>query len=216
MQHVVRVRPAGRGEELRAVTLTDGRRFLLEAREVVLLDLVPERSVDDALTRRLIEQDERNRARGAALLLLRYRPRSRTELATRLRRRFSAAVIQTLLDELATGGLVDDARFARVWAEQRVLQGNGPQRVRLELRKKGVAPALIDEVVQSTFGGQEADLAAAAAERQLRRLRRYPLDVRLRRLAGALRRRGFSGGVIAPLLRRHARPGDGMPPGDAG
>src|SRR3989304_5792376 len=93
MQQVARIRPAGRREDLRAVTLADGRRFLLEAEQVTFLGLSP-----------------------------------------------------------ATAG---------------------------------------DEAV----------------ERPPPRWRSLPLEVRLRRLAGLLRRCGFSGSVIAPLLRRYIRPG---------
>src|SRR3972149_4200749 len=73
MQQVTRIRPAGRREDLRAVTLADGRRFLLEAEQVTFLGLFPEAAVDEALERRLVNLDERIRAREAALTLLRYR-----------------------------------------------------------------------------------------------------------------------------------------------
>ena len=207
MQQVTRIRPAGRREDLRAVTLADGRRFLLEAEQVTFLGLFPEAAVDEALERRLVNLDERIRAREAALTLLRYRLRSRTELTARLRRRgFSAHVIQDLVTDLGAKGMVDDGRFARAWAEHRAIGQNGPHRVRAELRSKGVASAVIDEAVRAVFGGDEAELAAALVERHLRRLRSLPVEVRLRRVAGLLRRRGFSGSVIAPLLRRYMRP----------
>src|SRR3972149_742305 len=113
MQQVTRIRPAGRREDLRAVTLADGRRFLLEAEQVTFLGLFPEAAGDEALERRLVNLDERIRAREAALTLLRYRLRSRTELTARLRRRgFSPRVIQHLVADLIAKGMVDDARFA--------------------------------------------------------------------------------------------------------
>src|SRR3989304_3542445 len=83
MQQVARIRPAGRREALRAVTLADGRRFLLEAEQVTFLGLSPETAVDEGLERRLVNLDERIRAREAALTLLRYRLRG----ACRVRRR---------------------------------------------------------------------------------------------------------------------------------
>src|SRR3970282_2896510 len=101
MQQVTRLRTAGRREDLRAVTLADGRRFLLEAEQVTFLGLSPETAVDDGLERRLVNLDERIRAREAALTLLRYRLRSRAELTARLRRRGSSPhVIQHLVAAL--------------------------------------------------------------------------------------------------------------------
>ena len=210
MPQVSRIRPAGRREDLRAVTLAGGRRFLLETEQVDGLGLSPDAQVDEALVRRLATLDERIRAREAALTLLRYRLRSRKELTARLNRRsFPAPVIQEVLADLAARGMVDDARFARAWAEHRALGQNGPQRVRAELRAKGVAPLEIEEAVRAVFGGREAELAAALVERHVRRLGSLPTEVGLRRLAGLLRRRGFSGSVIAPLLRARIRSGRG-------
>src|SRR3972149_5751044 len=83
MQQVTRIRPAGRREDLRAVTLADGRRFLLEAEQVTFLGLSPETAVDEALERRLVNLDERLHTREAALTLLRYRLRSRAGLTGR-------------------------------------------------------------------------------------------------------------------------------------
>ncbi len=212
MPLVARIRPAGRQGDLRAVTLADGRRFLLEAEQVAALGLFPEAAVDEGLLVRLTALEERARARQAALLLLRYRLRSRAEVAARLRQRgFSPAVIDGVVANLAAEGLLDDVRFARAWAEHRALGQSGPARARAELRRKGVDPAVIDEAVRQVFAGQEADLAAALAERHLPRLSGLPAEVRLRRLAGLLRRRGFSGGVITLLLRRHAGGGTEIP-----
>jgi regulatory protein len=210
MLRIARIRPAGRRDDLRTVTLADGRRFLLDAEQIAGLGLAPEAPVDDGLHHRLAALDEHVRAREAALLLLRYRLRSRAELEARLqRRRFPPAVVRDTITELAERGLLDDARFARMWAEYRAGAQSGPHRVRAELRRRGVASDVIEEAVQSVFAGQEADLAAALAERHARRLSGLPEEVRLRRLAGLLQRRGFSGRVIAPLLRRFARAREG-------
>jgi len=212
MPLVARIRPAGRQGGLRAVTLADGRRFLLEAEQVAAMGLCPEMSVDEELLVRLTALDDRARARQAALLLLRYRPRSRMEVAARLRRRgFPPPVVDGIVADLVAEGLLDDAHFARAWAEHRALGQRGPARARAELLRKGVDPTVVDEAVREVFAGQEADLAAAVAERHLRRLSGLPVEVRLRRLAGLLRRRGFSGDVIAPLLRCHAGGGTEIP-----
>ncbi len=204
-QKVARIRAPARRDDLRTVTLADGRRLLLEADEVSRLGLAPECVVDEALGQRLATLDERTRAREAAARLLGYRPRSRAELSGRLKRLgFSPDIVQHVTGDLTARGMLDDAHFARAWAEYRVLGRQGPKRVRAELRAKGVATPLIDETVRAVFVGQEEHLAREVVERHLPRLRELPVETRIRRLVGLLRRRGFSGTVITLVLRRYA------------
>ncbi len=204
-QQVARIRAPARRDDLRTVTLADGRRLLLEADEVSRLGLAPECVVDEALGRRLATLDERTRAREAAARLLNYRPRSRAELSGRLKRLgFSPDIVQHVTGDLTARGMLDDAHFARAWAEYRAVGRQGPRRVRAELRAKGVATPLIDEAVRAVFVEQEEQLAGEVVERHLPRLRELPVETRIRRLVGLLRRRGFSGAVITPLLRRYA------------
>ncbi|MGH2348478.1 MAG: RecX family transcriptional regulator, partial [bacterium] len=103
--------------------------------------------------------------------------------------------------------LLDDRRFARLWIESRLAGGrSGPHRLRAELRLKGIDPAIIEETLGAVLPAQaEAQLAAEAADRYLARRQSLPAEVRVRRLMGLLQRRGFSTGVIAPILRETAR-----------
>ncbi|HEV8338403.1 MAG TPA: RecX family transcriptional regulator [bacterium] len=203
-----RIRPAGRGGHLRAVTLADGRRFLVDAERALPLALTEGMEIEADLQARLAALAEETRARETALALLRYRPRSRTELEGRLRRRGVApGPVDVVLAELTSSGAIDDRRFARLWIESRLAGGrSGPHRLRAELRLKGIDPAIVDETLRAALPPeQEAQLAAAAADRYLARRQSLPVEVRLRRLVGLLRRRGFSTGVIAPILRESAR-----------
>jgi regulatory protein len=70
------------------------------------------------------------------------------------------------------------------------------------LLAKGVAPGLVDTVVSSLLpAAAEDDLALAGARARLRRLRGVSPQTARRRLAGWLERRGFSGEVVARVLR---------------
>src|SRR5215212_1937714 len=85
--------------------------------------------------------DERTRALDAALHFLGYRPRSESEIRTRLRTKgYAEVVIDQVMARLTELKLVDDQSFAAYWAEQR--QGRAPRGRRLidrELRSKGVS-----------------------------------------------------------------------------
>ena len=138
-----------------------------------------------------------------ALRFLAYRPRSEAELRARLARAgFSPQEIEGALAKLRGLKLLDDEAFARSFARDRIEnRGYGPLRVERELRFKGVAKAVIAEVLKESFD-RERDRARARAILE-RRFRGQDLqDLKTARRAVAyLRRRGYRDAVIAEALK---------------
>src|SRR5688500_17427924 len=83
-----------------------------------------------------------------AARFLAARPRTRWELERRLRRAGAdAARIEATLARLAALGYVDDASFARWWAEQRDRHSpRGRRLVEAELRQRGVPRDVLEEL----------------------------------------------------------------------
>lgn len=138
-----------------------------------------------------------------ALRYLGYRPRSEAELRQHLRQRgYDAPAIDGCVQRLRQLNYLNDSNFARSWAASKVsARGYGPKRIGDELRAKGIAPAVIREVVAESFG---ADEEKQNAKRLL--ARRYrDLDLKdpkqLRRAAAFLLRRGYSSKVIYEILK---------------
>lgn len=146
--------------------------------------------------------DDEEAARERCLRLLAVRPRSAAELLGRLRNAgFSEETAGRVVSGLAEAGLVDDKEFARAWVAERLAAGAGRQKLRWELRRKGIAADLISqEVDQRVTDEVEAEQALALARRRLgdRRPEGPELD-RLRRL---LLGRGFGFETVATVLRR--------------
>jgi regulatory protein len=83
-------------------------------------------------------------AYAAAIGLLARREHAARELAGKLRSRgFDAAVIEQVLARLADERLQSDERYAEVYLRQRGGKGYGPERIRAELRERGIDDALI-------------------------------------------------------------------------
>jgi len=137
-------------------------------------------------------------ARAAAYRLLARRDRSEIELRQRLALKFPPAAVAAVLADLVRDGYVDDERLARrlseIWAAQRNF---GPMRIRHELKRRGLAP-LAD-------AAPDPEAVQAAAVRAARRCLSARADVAdprtVRRLAGYLERRGFSGATIRAIVR---------------
>jgi regulatory protein len=78
--------------------------------------------------------------RGAAMDLLARREHARSELQSKLQRRFNdPALVTRVLDDLAAENLQSDARYAESLLRQRLDRGYGPLRIRQEMRERGVS-----------------------------------------------------------------------------
>lgn len=89
-------------------------------------------------------------ARLAALAHLARRDFSSGELRQRLETGgFDAASAAAAIAGLAREGILDDARFAQNYVASRAGRGQGPVRIRAELRRHGLADALIEGALAS-------------------------------------------------------------------
>jgi len=199
---------SGAAAELRLVVLEDGRRFRLDAEQVSRLGIEAGNELDAPVLAALESQDAFRRAHDAAIRLLAARPRSTAELRDRLRRAgVPAGTATTVIADLASVGYLDDLEFARAWIRNRLaVRPCGLLRLRVELREKGVASALIEQAIREVDGEEDAAAAEDRRARELvaRRLRAYARltsDARVRRVAGLLERRGFAAHTIARVLR---------------
>lgn len=138
----------------------------------------------------LKEQDTQEAAYQRALRLLSFRPRSSAEIRQKLvRLGFTDEVIESALTRLMRSGLVDDARFAKEWAENRnEFRPRGRRALEYELHQHGLEREEIDQALE---GLDENSLALQAARKYARKLQGLPAAEFRRKLYGFLARRGF-------------------------
>ena len=135
--------------------------------------------------------------RGLALKLLARREHSRAELRQRLGTHGCAEDVDATLDQMEQCGLLSDARFAEAYIASR-RNRLGTFRLRRELRDRGVADALIEQVLGETCN----DELSRAREVWRRKFGVPPADVRDHaRQARFLQSRGFAGDVLKQILR---------------
>jgi regulatory protein len=114
---------------------------------------------------------------------------------------------QDAIETLREQGYVDDARYARLFAEdKRALEGWGTERIRGTLALRGIDRELIDAAVQADGG------AGSELERALEVLRRrFPSPPRERRdrdrALAVLLRKGYDTELALDALTAHARAG---------
>lgn len=136
--------------------------------------------------------------------LLARREHTRLELSQKLARRFphQRELLEDEISILETEGLQSDARLAEAFVRTRTNRGQGPVRIRMELRRKGVPDEtislaleqcgvdwfeLVSEVASKKYGDREENVSQQVSLKTRAKVSRF------------LQQRGFSFEHISSL-----------------
>jgi regulatory protein len=136
------------------------------------------------------------------------RDRTQAELRRHLgARELDEASIDGTIETLVRQGYVDDARYARVFAEdRRKLDDWGPERIERRLRELGVDAGLVAEALGQRDAGEELDAAVALLRRRCAGA--IPASEREReRALGMLARKGYDLELAYDAVRAFSREG---------
>jgi regulatory protein len=118
-------------------------------------------------------------------------------------KRVEPRAIDDTLARLERDGYLDDARFARQFAEdKRLLEEWGADRIERRLLTLGVSPALVRDAVAVRDRGCELDAARALLRRRFPALGDDPGE--RRRAYGVLVRKGYDQELAWDAIRAHA------------
>ncbi len=152
-----------------------------------------------SLVPRNLPEPRGNDIRRAAMDLLARREHTRAELNRKLQRQFSSepALIEEELVKLRHEGLQSDARLAEALIRSRVSRGQGPVKIKAELRSRGLS----DSEIQLALEVGEFDWFALIIEVSRKRYGEAPPSNAKERAKRSrfLQQRGFSFEHISSL-----------------
>jgi regulatory protein len=149
--------------------------------------------------------DPLQHALGIALKYLSRRDRSVHEMRVKLERSaIDGRVADEAIGRLLDLGLLDDARFARLFAEdKRTLEGWGSGRIERALAARGISPELVQEALGTASAESEFDRALSLLRQ------RFPAAPQNRRdrdrALGVLLRKGYDSELALDALAAHGR-----------
>jgi regulatory protein len=146
-------------------------------------------------------EDAREVAMQKALHFLGYRARSSQEVRKNLEKHeIPEAVIELTVQRLQESNLLNDQEFARNWVENRnTFRPRSRRILAIELRRKGLDDAIVQEALNENI--DEQDLALEAARKHIRKVQKLAWPEFRQKLGSFLGRRGFSYEVCAPIVR---------------
>ena len=135
-----------------------------------------------------------------AMDLLARREHSRRELRQKLLKRFSdqAEQIELEIDRLSDEGLQSDERLAEAFIRARSNRGQGPSRIKMELRGKGVSDDVTSLALEAS-GVDWYELASEVASKKFGELGAATDLKEKARVSRFLQQRGFSYDHISAL-----------------
>lgn len=153
------------------------------------------------------DKDEKEKARGDALRFLKFSLRSEQEIREKLsQKEYSKGVIEETLASLKRSGLVDDEVFARLWVESRIKRPLGRNRLRRELKEKGVDAGWIDAALERVSEDyDEKKVIRDLVRQKVKRMRDPEADKVKARLFGYLVRRGFPKNLVIETILEEFR-----------
>ncbi len=165
----------------------------------------------DELTTSLLDDlrafDDRVSAKRMATKFLNTRRRTEKEVRDKLRMQdFDLEIIEEVTTNLRSLGLIDDEAFGRAFIhDKRITKPVSSRQLSQELRKKGVAKNIIENILGEADEEEgEEDRAFKAAMKKWEQLLRREDDVRKRKqkLIAFLGSRGFEYSIIKDVMKK--------------
>ncbi len=143
------------------------------------------------------------RARNVLLHQLARSAKSTQQLRQILEKReIPSEIAERVLERFTEVGLIDDAAYAEtIVNSRRNFKGLSKSAIKRELSEKGVPAPLVEQAIETITS--EDDLAAAQelAARRIRQMSTLTREVRERRLAGYLGRKGYPSSIVFAAIR---------------
>lgn len=149
-----------------------------------------------------MSESQKKQAMTTVLRLLAATPKSRTELAGKLKRKgFDGALIKETLDELEEQGIVNDRVYAReLTARFTQAKPSGRKKIEFELKRHAVPEKIQEEVLEAITPENETERAREIARERWQRMEKQPPLKRKKKVYDFLVRRGFDFQITRDII----------------
>lgn len=153
--------------------------------------------------RLLSPEKQESRARNVLLHQLARSAKSTSQLRKILEQReISPEIAEKVLERFAEVGLIDDAAYAEtIVNSRRNYKGLAKSAIKRELNEKGVSQELVEEAISGITAEDDFESAKQLATRRFSQMAHLEKEVRTRRLAGYLQRKGYASSAVFAAIK---------------
>lgn len=153
--------------------------------------------------RLLSPEKQESRARNVLLHQLARSAKSTSQLRKILEQReISPDIAEKVLERFTEVGLIDDAAYAEtIVNSRRNYKGLAKSAIKRELNEKGVSQELVEEAISGITAEDDYESAKQLATRRFGQMAHLEKEVRTRRLAGYLQRKGYASSAVFAAIK---------------
>lgn len=183
------------------VYLDDEFGFGIDLDNFVLLHLKVDQELTDAEIEEIVKKAEFQKTWDKLLRFAMVRPRSEKEITDYFRRKkVHDSLHEGLFEKLRHFELIDDAKFAKWWIDQRANFKPKPKRILIqELRIKGIDKEIIDEILVEEVVDEEK-MARELLEKKMYKWKNLEPRIARQKMSQYLAGKGFGWDVIEKVL----------------
>ena len=153
--------------------------------------------------RLLSPEKQETRARNVLLHQLARSAKSTSQLRKILEQReIDSEIADRVIERFTEVGLIDDAAYAEtIVNSRRNYKGLAKSAIKRELNEKGVSQELVEEAISGITAEDDFESAKQLATRRFRQMAHLEKEVRTRRLAGYLQRKGYGSNAVFAAIK---------------
>ena len=153
--------------------------------------------------RLLSPEKQESRARNVLLHQLARSAKSTSQLRKILEQReISPEIAEKVLERFTEVGLIDDAAYAEtIVNSRRNYKGLAKSAIKRELNEKGVSQEFVEEAISGITAEDDFESAKQLATRRFGQMAHLEKEVRTRRLAGYLQRKGYASSAVFAAIK---------------
>lgn len=158
--------------------------------------------IDDDFVKEILLAEEKNKAINYALRSLSYRARFEKEIYDALKRKgFDDNIIEDTIYYCKEKEYLNDRDFAESFVRDKInFSKLGPERIRYELRLKGISEDIINRVLRVSRD-EQFETALELGKKRIRLYKDDTKDAKYRKLSGFLQRKGYSYEIVSKVLK---------------